>query len=551
MAAKLKLKVNGKDYECLPGTSLQMISRDFKKDYPYDIILAKKNGKLIELASEINEDCEIDFLTTGDEMGNNALRRTACMVMIKAVKDLFGKDQEVKILYSLDKGYYCELQGMTTGKQRAAKIKRQMQDIAADKLPIIKRNVPMREAADILKDCGLYDKEALYRYRRSSSANLYFLGDTVDYFYGYMAPDTSYVNCFDICAYNDGFVLQLPERKNPDMIEPFQPSEKLFSVLLQSSRWYDLMNVSNVADLNQAISEGRFYELILVQEALQEERIARIAELIAEQKKRVILIAGPSSSGKTTFSHRLSIQLRVRGLTPHPIPVDNYFVDRDDTPKDANGNYNFECLEAVDLKRFNADMKSLLENGEAELPVFNFITGKREHQGKKLKIADSDVLVIEGIHALNDAMTSEIDQAQKFKVYISALTQLNMDDHNRFSTTDGRLLRRMCRDSVTRGADAQRTIRMWPQVRKGEEENIFPYQESCDVMFNSELLYELPVLKQFAEPLLFSVPRDAPEYDEAKRMLKLLNYFLGYTSEKIPNNSIIREFIGGSCFDVS
>ncbi len=551
MAAKINLKVNGKDYACLPGTSLQIISRDFKNDYPHEIIIARKNGKLIELFSEINEDCEIDFLTTGDELGNNALRRTACMVMIKAVRDLYGKDQEVKILYSLDKGYYCELQGMTTGPERAEEIRRQMQVIIDDKLPIIKRNIPMREAADIMKTCGLYDKEALCRFRRSSSANLYFLGDTVDYFYGYMAPDTSYVECFDICAYNDGFVLQLPDRKHPERVEPFQPSEKLFSVLLQSSRWYDLMDVSNVADLNRAIAEGRFYELILVQEALQEERIAKIADMIAGQGKRVILIAGPSSSGKTTFSHRLSIQLRVRGLKPHPIPVDNYFVDREDTPKDENGNYDFECLEAVDLKRFNADMKALLETGEAEIPVFNFITGRREHQGKKMKIGPSDVLVIEGIHALNDTMTSEIVQELKFKIYISALTQLNMDDHNRFSTTDGRLLRRMCRDSVTRGADAQRTIRMWPQVRKGEEQNIFPYQESCDVMFNSELLYELPVLKQFAEPLLFSVPRDAPEYDEAKRMLKLLNYFLGYTSEKIPNNSIIREFIGGSCFDVS
>ncbi len=550
MSMTLHLKIDGKPYECISGTSLKMIGRDFKNDYPHEIIIARRNGKLVELAEEITQDCEIGFLTTGDELGNRTLRRTACMVMIKAVTDLYGKAQQVKVQYSLANGYYCELPGMKVDKKTASEIRKQMKSIIDEKLPIVKRNIPMREAAEIMRTCGLYDKDKLYRYRRGSSANLYFLGDTVDYFYGYMAPDTSYVQHYDICAYKDGFVLQLPLTEKPESIEPFQPPAKLFSVLRQSSRWYDLMGISNVADLNQAIADRTFFDLMLVQEALQEERIGKIAEMIADQGKRIILIAGPSSSGKTTFSHRLSIQLRVRGLTPHPIPVDNYFVNREDTPKDASGNYNFECLEAVDLKRFNADMQDLLNEGEAVLPVFNFITGKRELEGTKLQIGANDVLVIEGIHALNDAMTSAISKDDKFKIYISALTQLNMDDHNRFSTTDGRLLRRMCRDSVTRGATAQHTIRMWPMVRKGEEENIFPYQESCDVMFNSELLYELPVLKQFAEPLLFSVPRDTPEYDEAKRLLKLMNYFLGYSTEKVPANSIIREFIGGSCFDV-
>lgn len=550
---KIHLKVREKIFEYEAGLTLETISRDFQKAYPHDIILARVDGKLAELMKTIDEDVSVEFITTGEIIGNEAYRRTASMMMLKAFQDVMGREnfERLTVQYSLDRGYYCELISDTSlTKELLDCVKLRMQEIQKENIPIIKKSMPKREAIEIFREHKMYDKVNLFHYRRSSRINVYTLEDTVDYFYGYMAPNTSYVRYFDLYLYDDGFVLQMPEPASPETVDAFEPPEKLFNVLKQSARWGELLGVRTVADINNALADGSFSELMLVQEALQEKKIAEIAESIIESGKRIILIAGPSSSGKTTFSHRLSIQLRAHGLKPHPIPVDNYFVNREDTPLDEYGKPNFECLEALDIKELNKDLQGLLAGEEVELPVFNFVTGKREMSGEKMQIGDRDVLVIEGIHSLNDAMTYSIDQGNKFKIYISALTQLNIDEHNRIPTTDARLLRRIVRDAAKRGTNAAKTISMWQSVRRGEEENIFPYQENCDVMFNSVLIYELAILKQYAEPLLFSVREDQPEYETAKYLIKFLGYFLGASSENVPNNSILREFIGGSCFNV-
>ena len=550
---KIHLKVREKIFEYEAGLTLETISRDFQKAYPHDIILARVDGKLAELTKTIDEDVSVEFITTGEIIGNEAYRRTASMMMLKAFQDVMGREnfERLTVQYSLDRGYYCELISDTSlTEELLDRVKLRMQEIQKENIPIIKKSMPKREAIEIFREHKMYDKVNLFHYRRSSRINVYTLEDTVDYFYGYMAPNTSYVRYFDIYLYDDGFVLQMPEPASPETVDAFEPPEKLFNVLKQSARWGELLGVRTVADINNALADGSFSELMLVQEALQEKKIAEIAESIIESGKRIILIAGPSSSGKTTFSHRLSIQLRAHGLKPHPIPVDNYFVNREDTPLDEYGKPNFECLEALDIKELNKDLQGLLAGEEVELPVFNFVTGKREMSGEKMQIGDRDVLVIEGIHSLNDAMTYSIDQSNKFKIYISALTQLNIDEHNRIPTTDARLLRRIVRDAAKRGTNAAKTISMWQSVRRGEEENIFPYQENCDVMFNSVLIYELAILKQYAEPLLFSVREDQPEYETAKYLIKFLGYFLGASSENVPNNSILREFIGGSCFNV-
>jgi len=550
---KIHLKVGEESFEYEAGQTLEAISRDFQKNYPHDIILARVDGKLAELTKTIQEDASAEFITTGEIIGNEVYRRTASMMMLKAFQDVLGREnfERLTVQYSLDRGYYCELISDTAlTKELLDRVKLRMQAIQKENIPVIKKSMPKREAIELFREHKMYDKVNLFHYRRSSRINVYTMGDTVDYFYGYMAPNTSYIRYFDLYLYDDGFVLQMPEPASPETVDAFEPPEKLFNVLKQSTRWGELLGVRTVADINNALADGSFSELMLVQEALQEKKIAEIAESIIESGKRIILIAGPSSSGKTTFSHRLSIQLRAHGLKPHPIPVDNYFVNREDTPLDEYGKPNFECLEALDIKELNKDLQGLLAGEEVELPVFNFVTGKREMSGEKLRIGDRDVLVIEGIHSLNDAMTYSIDQDNKFKIYISALTQLNIDEHNRIPTTDARLLRRIVRDAAKRGTNAAKTISMWQSVRRGEEENIFPYQENCDVMFNSVLIYELAILKQYAEPLLFSVREDQPEYETAKYLIKFLGYFLGASSENVPNNSILREFIGGSCFNV-
>ena len=551
---KYRVQIDGTTYTYDEGTTFEKIANDFQDRYEHRIVLGCEGYRLFELKKPLKQDCELKFITTGDSIGNKTYKRSMCLMMVKAIHDICNHDHscKVRIDFSVDKGYYCTVAGnVEVNEEFLSRVKNRMLEMVAAKMPIEKRSVHTDEAIALFKQHGMHDKERLFEYRRVSKVNIYSMNEFEDYYYGYMVPDASYLPYFELYLYGEGFVIQMPEATNPMVVPPFRPRQKLFQVLNESSKWGDMLGIQTVADLNEAVTKGNLQETILVQEALQEKKIGDIARTIVDRGNvKFVLIAGPSSSGKTTFSHRLSIQLRAHGMIPHPIAVDNYFVNREDTPRDKDGNYNYECLEAIDVKQFNQDLTDLLEGKEVELPSFNFKTGQREYHGQTKKLGEHDVLVIEGIHCLNDALTYELPKENKFKIYISALTQLNIDEHNRIPTTDGRLLRRMVRDARTRGTSARKTIAMWPSVRRGEEENIFPYQEEADVMFNSALIYELAVLKQYAEPVLFGIEKDCEEYIEAKRLLKFLDYFVGIGSEHVPANSLLKEFIGGGCFQI-
>lgn len=536
------------------GITYREIAAEFQKDYPNDIVLVFINGKLQELHKTLKGDCRMSFVTTADDVGHKTYKRSMSLMLVKAIHDVAEHQaiEKVRIHYAVSHGYYCTIEGDVALNQAFLdKVEARMHQMVEEDLPIQKRTIHTDEAVALFRKHGMHDKERLFEYRRVSKVNLYSMNEFEDYYYGYMVPSAGYLKYFALYLYDEGFVLQMPTMKSPRTLEPFQPRTKLFQVLKESTKWGDLQGIETVGALNDKITQSNVSEVVLVQEAMQEKKVAEIAETIAQKPNvKFVLIAGPSSSGKTTFSHRLSIQLRALGMIPHPISVDNYFVERSQTPKDLDGSYNFECLEAVDTELFNQQMMELLEGKEVVLPTFNFKTGHKEYSGKPKKLGPNDVLVIEGIHCLNPKMTVSLPNENKFKIYISALTQLNIDEHNRIPTTDGRLLRRLVRDARTRGASAQRTIAMWPSVRKGEEENIFPYQEEADVMFNSALIYELAVLKQYVEPLLFGIDKSSAEYIEAKRLLKFLDYFVGIGSEVVPTNSLLREFIGGGCFQV-
>ncbi len=551
----ITVTVDGKRREYPDGTSLRTLAEEVQGAYGERILLAVMNGKLRELFKRAKDGAEITFLTGRDKPGIQTYQRGVTFLFMKALRDVAGLEAagRASVEFSLGKGLFIRLKGgPAPTAELAARVEARMRALAEDAVPIEKRSVHTEEAVELFRKSGMTDKEKLFYYRRVSRVNIYRLDDYEDYYYGYMVPDTGYLKVFRLLAYENGFVLVLPDETAPETVPEFAADRrKLFRVMEESDEWGKRLHAGCVGELNAQIAAGKCGDLILIQEALQEKKIGEIAEtIVAAGNKKFVMIAGPSSSGKTTFARRLSIQLRAQGMTPHPISVDDYFVDRELTPRDEEGNYNFEALECIDLEQFNRDMTALLAGETVELPRFNFKTGKREYKGDFLTVGENDILVIEGIHCLNDKMSEHLPKENKFKIYISALTQLNVDEHNRIPTTDGRLIRRMVRDARTRGNTAQETIRMWPSVRRGEEKNIFPFQEEADVMFNSSLVYELAVLKQYAEPILFSVPRDSGEYVEAKRLLKFLDYFLGVDSTQVPGNSLIREFIGGSCFHV-
>ncbi|MBQ7615752.1 MAG: nucleoside kinase [Butyrivibrio sp.] len=547
------ITINGSSKEYEKGTSFEEIAKEYQKYYDYRIAAVIFNGKIRELMKTVKKDGVLSFITYADSIGIKTMRRTAIMILIKAIRDVAGsRDQSnTKVEFTIGNGYYCRIRGAQITDDLVEKISDRFRQIVEDAVPITKKVYPLDEAIEIFRKQGMTDKIALLKYRRSSEINIYKLGDFYDYFYGYMLPNTSYIDKFRIDKYHDGILLTLPTGTSPDKLIVSEPREKLFNTMMLSSEWGSMMGIENVGDLNNMVCEGRINEMILVQEALQESRIADIARKIFQRLDvKFIMIAGPSSSGKTSFANRLSIQLRTYGMTPHPISLDNYFVNRENTPLNEDGSYNFECLEALDVERFNEDMVKLLKGERVEMPEFNFVTGKREMNGDFLQLGKNDVLVIEGIHGLNEKMSYALPATSKFKIYISALTTLSIDNHNRIATTDGRLLRRIVRDARTRGASAKKTISMWGSVRAGEEANIFPFQEDADEMFNSAQIYELAVIKPYAEPLLFSIQKDEPEYYEAKRLLKFLDYFVSVDSSMLPRNSICREFVGGSCFKV-
>ena len=539
-----------KQYE--EGTLLESIAKEYQSKYKNKLVLAKVNDKLAELTKKLDRDCTIEFLGTNTVCGMDTYRRSAVLIMIKSFYDVCGaeKIQKLTVDYSLSKGYYCKLEGESKiSEELLKKVEERMRELISLDLPIVKKTVSTREAVEKFKSYRMYDKEKLFKFRRGSNVNIYSINGFEDYYYGYMVPSTSYVEVFGLYQYDEGFVFQLPVKENPLELPEFKPQHKVFKVLKESSAWGKMMDIETVGALNEKIATGKIKDIILVQEALQEMKIANLASQISKTKNiKFVMIAGPSSSGKTTFAKRLSIQLTAHGLKPHIVSVDNYFHNRVDTPKDENGDYNYEILEALDVELFNEQMTALLKGERVIMPEYNFQTGKKEYGDVYMEMGEEDILVIEGIHCLNDKLSYSLPKESKFKIYISALTQLNVDEHNRIATTDGRLIRRIVRDARDRYTSAEETIARWASVRKGEEECIFPYQEDADAMFNSALIYELGVLKNFAEPLLFSVPSDSPHYQEAKRLLKFLDYFLGVDSKYIPANSLVREFVGGSIF---
>ena len=550
----ITVTVDGERYSYPKGTPYRAVAADFQDRYPNDILLVNRDGKLCELYKQADRDCVLKFLTARDVPGIQTYERSAVFLMLKAFYDVVGRGniEGVSVGYSLSRSLFIRARGAFALDQPLLdQVEGRMRELSAAALPIKKRSVSTDDAIELFQEEGLFQKARLLSFRVNSHVNVYELDGFVDYFYGYMVPDTGYVRCFGLELYEDGFVLRLPTLKDPDRLGEFRPSVKVFHELRASTLRAQALSVSNVAELNTIISQGGATPLILAHEAMMEKKIGDIAAEIAQRREvRFVMIAGPSSSGKTTFSHRLSTQLRACGLRPHAIATDNYFVDRDKTPRDEKGNYDFEGLGAMDVEQFNTDMVRLLNGETVELPTYNFIRGKREYNGNFLTLREGDVLVIEGIHCLNDQFTRALPRESKYRIYISCLTTLNVDDHNRIPTTDARLLRRIERDARTRGHSAQATIKMWPSVRRGEEENIFPFQDSADMVFNSALIYETSVLKPYVQPLLFGVPRDSEEYIEAKRLLKFLNYFLPIPADDIPKTSLVREFIGGGCYHV-
>lgn len=549
----IKATVNQSIYEVKEGTTLSDLAKQVQLPQEPIILLAYMDGKLRELFTPMTKDCHVRFVTLKEQAGYMAYKRTATLMFLKACEDLLGTGATTKIAldYSIGNSIFCDfLEDRVIDEAFARSIQKRMEELAKANLPITKRSLDTDQAAKYFDRIGFKGKKELFQFRRESKMNIYSLDGYDNYFYGYMAPSTGYISAFLVSAYQHGGVLQIPKRKQTEEIVPFTPQPKLFHVMQRSREWTKTMGVDTVGALNDEITHGNINHLILLQEGLQEKLLADIADEIVSKNKRIILIAGPSSSGKTTFSHRLSIQLQIAGLTPHPVSMDDYFLDRELSPRDENGNYNFETIASLDVDLLTKHINQLLDGEEIDVPSYNFITGKREYHGHKLKIGEKDVLVMEGIHGLNGTLTNEIPEDAKYRIYVSALNQINLDEHNRIPSSDGRLLRRIVRDAMTRGNDARETISRWDSVRKGEEDNIFPYQEEADVMFNSAQIYEIAVLKQYAEPLLFAVPRDCPEYQEAKRLLKFLEYFLNIPSEAIPKTSLLREFIGGSCFEV-
>lgn len=532
------------------GMSLLELSRDYSGFYKYPVIAARVNNTIKELGYQLKEDCKVGFVDLTDEDGSRIYRRSLHFILVKAVNDLYP-DRKVAINHSISKGLYCEVTGEPelSGDEVAA-IEQRMRELVRQCIPFKKKVIPIEEAREFFEKKGRMDRFHAIEYRNNPYVSIYECDGYEDYFYGYMAPDTGFASLFSLIFYPPGFIILYPEKSNPGILPEFAEQKKLFNIFSEYKRWGRILGVGNVGALNDIVKLGKSSDLIRISEALQEKKIAQIADMIAcsGEPKRVVLISGPSSSGKTTFAERLSIQLRVNGLKPVTINLDNYFVDRDSTPRDENGELDFEALEAIDVKLFNLQLAQLINGMEVEIPIFNFPNGTREPVGKKMRLEDDNILVIEGIHGLNEKLTRDIPKKNKFKIYVSALTSMNIDDHNRIPTTDTRIIRRIVRDYQFRGTNASNTIKRWPSVRRGEERNIFPFQESADVMFNSSLMVELGVLKSFAEPLLSEIGTETPEYSEAKRLLGFLSYFLPIDNREIPFNSIIREFIGGSCF---
>jgi uridine kinase len=545
---------NNNIYKEFPvGTLLLDIYKEFNLQLPYPPVNARVNNRTEGLTFRVYNNKDVEFIDVRDPSGMRTYVRSLCFVLCKAIRELYPNGK-LLLEHPVSKGYFCDLQiGRPTTPDDVAKIKARMKEIIAEDLRYLRVECHTTEAVEIFRAHGMEDKVKLLETSGSLYTYYYKLGDTIDYYYGSLLPSTGHIRLFDLITYHDGLLLRIPSRTNPDVLEDVVGQEKMLEVFKEYFKWGYILGVGNVGDVNMACREGRATELINVAEALQEKKIAQIADTIYHKgtngdRIRLALIAGPSSSGKTTFSKRLAIQLMANGLKPYPLSLDNYFLDRGQTPLDEAGNYDFESLYALDLKLFNDQLTALLQGKEVELPSFNFTTGRREYRGDKLKTDGNTILILEGIHALNPELTPHISDANKFRIYVSALTSISLDDHNWISTTDNRLLRRIIRDFNYRGYSAQDTISRWASVRSGEDKWVFPFQEHADVMFNSSLLFEFSVLRPYAEPILMGVPRNSPAYAEAYRLLKFIRYFVSIRDKEIPPTSLLREFLGGSSF---
>lgn len=545
---------NNNEYKEFPiGSSLLDIFYGYNLDFPYQVVSAKVNNRSEGLNFRVYNNKDIEFLDIRDSSGMRTYVRTLCFVLYKATSELFPTGK-LYVEHPVSKGYFCKLDiGRDLTLEDVSAIKSRMQEIINENIFFRRTECHTTEAVHIFSERGMEDKVKLLETSGSIYTYYYTLGDTVDYYYGSLLPSTGFIKLFDIVKYYDGLLLRIPSKDNPLVLEEVVKQEKMLDVFKEHLRWNYIMGMGNVGDFNLACQKGHATALINVAEALQEKKIAQIADDIYNRGRngnrvKLVLISGPSSSGKTTFSKRLSVQLMTNGLHPYPISLDNYFVEREETPKDKNGNYDYESLHALDLDLFNAHLQALLRGEEIELPRFNFNTGKKEYRGDKLRIDDHTIIIMEGIHALNPELTPQIPVDSKYKIYVSALTTISLDDHNWIPTTDNRLLRRIIRDYNYRGYSAQETISRWPSVRAGEDKWIFPFQENADVMFNSALLFEFAVLRSHAEPILNSVPRNCPEYAEAYRLLKFIKYFSPVQDKEIPFTSLLREFLGGSSF---
>ncbi|WP_419742139.1 nucleoside kinase [Paraclostridium dentum] len=544
----INIKINNKNYEYPKNVALDIIAKDLSNGYKGIVTIGKIKNKLKDLNSTLDKDCNLELIDTTQPDGMRVYMRTLSLIFIKACEEIFN-GCKVTIEHSLSNGLYCEIKNNKSEvtEEDIEKIKAKVKSIIESDLKIEKIVTDKSEAIKILKNNNKNAKAELLKYKEYEDVKLYKCGGYINHFYGHMLPSTSYVKTFDIKKWQSGVVILGPSKENKNEPQNFVAQPKLSNIYKESEIWSELIGIDKVASLNEAIESKKYGEIISIVEALHEKKISQIADIIKENNKRVILIAAPSSSGKTSFAHRLSIQLKVNNLHPVPISLDDYFVDREDTPLDEFGNFDFESIYAIDLELFNSDLEKLLKGEEIKLPKFNFKTGKREFSGKTLKIEKDQPIILEGIHALNPMLTQSIDDKDKFKIYISVLTQINLDNHNRIPTTDLRLIRRIVRDYNFRGYSAEKTILNWWSVRRGEDKNIFPYQEEADIMFNSACLYELAVLKKYAKPLLEQIEDDNEAFIESNRILKFLQYFVELDDElDIPPTSIIREFIGGS-----
>ena len=547
---KIKIKEkNGNTYDVEKNSTAENLTLKIQKEREALIVALKVNNVLRELDYEFKEDAEVEFVDLKTIDGIRIYQRSLLFIFIRAAMELH-KDIFINVHHSLSKGLYCEIEyERELNKSEISKIVERMKEIVELKERFIKIKMDKNEAIENFKKYKMFSKVDLLKYRESDFVNIYSCGWFKNYFYGYMVPDTGYTSKFEVIKYDKGVILRHPTNFSFDNIPEFTETPKIASIFGEAEKWGRILGVSEVANLNDKIVDGEEGDIIRISEALHEKKIAQIADMISASEKRVVLIAGPSSSGKTTFAKRLMIQLKVNGINPITVSTDDYFVDREFTPRDENGEYDFESIDAVDVDQFNNDLNNLLNGEEVQLPTFDFKIGKKNYFGNKIKIEKNQPIIIEGIHGLNEKFTRDIYKKDKFKIYISALTQLNIDHHNRIPTTDTRLLRRILRDNTHRGHNAQSTINQWPSVRKGEEKNIFPFQEEADVIFNSALVYELSIMKKYAEPLLNEITPTDSEYSEAKRLLKFLSYFKSIDNDNlVSNTSILREFIGDSCF---